>query len=162
MFTKNQFQTLFAYHWHTTDKILDCAGEQEGSQLHVSPEYSQHSIHETLFHLLQTDRGWRLGLESGRQLAGIKIEDFPDLDTLRTGFESEKAAWDVLLGDLAEEQITADIELTSWRGEVMTFSYWRILQHLILHGMQHHSELAQMLTHQGCSPGDIDFIFFRW
>jgi len=35
------------------------------------------------------------------------------------------------------------------------------LQHLILHGMQHHTEIAQLLTLKGQSPGDIDFIFYE-
>jgi uncharacterized damage-inducible protein DinB len=38
---------------------------------------------------------------------------------------------------------------------------WRILQHLVLHGMQHHTEIAHGLTVKGHSPGDIDFIFFE-
>ena len=38
---------------------------------------------------------------------------------------------------------------------------WRVLQHLILHGMQHHAELAQLLTAKGQSPGNLDFIFFQ-
>lgn len=54
-----------------------------------------------------------------------------------------------------------EIELTSRRGELYTFKLWRVLQHLIMHGMQHHSELAQLLTNEGKSPGDIDFIFYR-
>ncbi|MFN8458639.1 MAG: hypothetical protein U0401_28965 [Anaerolineae bacterium] len=38
---------------------------------------------------------------------------------------------------------------------------FRQTQHLILYGMQHQTELAQLLTAKGRSPGDIDFIFFR-
>ncbi len=32
---------------------------------------------------------------------------------------------------------------------------------LVLHGMQHHAELALMLTQKGKPPGDIDFIFYK-
>jgi uncharacterized damage-inducible protein DinB len=38
---------------------------------------------------------------------------------------------------------------------------WRILQHVILHGMQHASEIAKRLTEFGHSPGNIDFIYFQ-
>jgi uncharacterized damage-inducible protein DinB len=44
---------------------------------------------------------------------------------------------------------------------VWTFPRWRVLQHLALHGMQHATEIAQLLTVKGQSPGDIDFIFYR-
>jgi hypothetical protein len=36
---------------------------------------------------------------------------------------------------------------------------WLVLHHLLLHGMQHHAELAQLPTLQARSPGDMDFIF---
>jgi uncharacterized damage-inducible protein DinB len=34
------------------------------------------------------------------------------------------------------------------------------ITHLMLHGMQHRSELALMLTGFGHSPGDIDLVFY--
>jgi uncharacterized damage-inducible protein DinB len=45
-------------------------------------------------------------------------------------------------------------------GESAILPRWRIFQHLVLHGMQHHTELAQLLTAKGQSPGDIDFVFY--
>jgi uncharacterized damage-inducible protein DinB len=45
-------------------------------------------------------------------------------------------------------------------GRTMRVAHWRVLQHLVLHGMQHHAELAQLLTAVDRSPGDLDFIFF--
>ncbi|MCA9871854.1 MAG: hypothetical protein KC487_15925 [Anaerolineae bacterium] len=51
--------------------------------------------------------------------------------------------------------------LINWRGDPWTMPLWRVLQHLILHGMQHHTELAQLLTAEGQSPGDIDLLFYR-
>jgi uncharacterized damage-inducible protein DinB len=125
-----------------------------------SPSYGRGSVHGLLFHVLRADQGWRLGLETGRQLSPLREEDFPDLKSLQTGFEDEQGAWQALLDRLAAEDIGGNIELTTWRGDVVTFARWRILQHVVLHGMQHHSELAQLLTAKGQSPGNIDFIFF--
>ncbi|HXF60224.1 MAG TPA: hypothetical protein VNK95_01325 [Caldilineaceae bacterium] len=51
--------------------------------------------------------------------------------------------------------------MTSARGQTATLPLWRVLQHLVLHGMQHHTEIAQLLTTKGESPGDIGFIFFE-
>lgn len=160
MSVKSQFETLFAYHWHTTQRLLECAVKLGEADYRDDPGYGHGSIHDILFHLLRTDQSWRLALETGRQLAPSRPEEFPDLVSLQAGFERERQAWQVLLDGLGVEAIERDITLTTWRGDVMSFSVWRILQHLVLHGMQHHTELAHLLTAKGQSPGDIDFIFF--
>jgi len=122
--------------------------------------YGYGSILDLLFHLLNADNAWRIGLETGKQSKSIDQKEYADLESLRNGFEKEKQAWDKLLDGLEEEQIGEVIKLTNLRGNVIPFQYWRILQHLILHSMQHHSELAQLLTAKDCSPGNIDFIFY--
>lgn len=79
---------------------------------------------------------------------------------MQLGFEREQSAWETLLEGLSAEEIEGDLDLATRRGDVSAIPRWHILQHLVLHGMQHHTELAQLLTAKGQSPGDIDFIFF--
>ena len=83
------------------------------------------------------------------------------MESLKVGFEQEQAAWEHLLGRLSPEEIEGSIDLANRHGAVFTFPVWRILQHLILHAMQHHAEIAQLLTVKGQSPGNLDFIFFE-
>jgi hypothetical protein len=45
-------------------------------------------------------------------------------------------------------------------GRVFGSDRWQVLHHVVLHGMQHHAEIAAQLTSQGLSPGDIDFVFY--
>ena len=160
MTTQHQIQTLFAYHWHTTQRLMDCAARLSETDLADNPGYGHGSIHDLLFHLLRTDQGWRKGLVSGKQLASIRREEYPDLATLQVGFEQEQAEWQALLDGWSEAEILGDVTLTNWRGDAVTLPRWGILQHLVLHGMQHHAELAQLLTARGQSPGNLDFIFF--
>jgi len=161
MSSKDQITILFAYHWHTTNRLINRAAHLSEEDYHADPGYGHGSIHDLLFHILRTDQSWRMALQTGKQLSSIEAEQFPDLGSLQAGFENEQMEWGVLLEGLSGEQIEGDIELTSWRGDVYTFKRWRILQHLVMHGMQHHTELAQLLTARGQSPRDIDFIFYR-
>lgn len=160
MSSKSHIKTLFDYHWHTTQRLMDCAAKLEADDYRATPGYGHGSVHDLLFHLLRTDRSWRLALETGKQLPPIQPADFVDLAALKVGFAEEQAAWDAMLGLLSAEAVSEAVEMTNWRGEPVTFMRWRVFQHLMLHGMQHHSELAALLTAKGQSPGNIDFIFF--
>ena len=159
--SKEIFQTSFAYHWHTNQTMLDKASLLDEADYYAHPDAVHRSIHDTFFHLLATDQGWRISLESGQQPARLQAEDFPTRESLQSAFAQEEAAWHALLDRLSDEEIAGPITLTTFRGETANLVYWRILQHLVLHGMQHHTELAAMLTRKGHSPGDIDFIFYR-
>jgi uncharacterized damage-inducible protein DinB len=160
MSSQSQYQTLLVYHWHTTRRLMECAAQLREADYKHNPGYGHGSIHDLLFHLLRTDRSWRLALETGKQTAGVRPEEFPDLQSLQAGFEGEQSAWQALLDGYGDSAIERDVALANWRGDRMAIPLWRVLQHLVLHGMQHHAEIAQLLTIQGQSPGDIDFIFY--
>ncbi|NIS79810.1 MAG: hypothetical protein GTO14_06300 [Anaerolineales bacterium] len=161
MSIESQFQTLFAYHWHTNLRLIDLAIKLDESQIKEKQGYGRGSIRDLFFHLLRADQSWRIGLETGRQASPLRQGDFPDLKSIRTGFEHERGAWQELLDSFDTEQIAGDISIENRRGESYSFPRWRILQHVLFHGMQHHSELAQLLTAKGKPPGDIDFIFYE-
>jgi uncharacterized damage-inducible protein DinB len=161
MFREVQFKVLFAYHWHVTDRLLAAAARLASPDYRANPGYGHGSVHDLLFHLLRTDQAWRLGLETGQQPAPLPAEEYPDLAALQAGFAAEQHAWNALLEGLTGEQIEGDLQVTDRRGRQHALPTWRILQHLILHGVQHQAEIAQLLAARGQSPGDLDFIFYR-
>lgn len=159
-FVPLQFRTLFAYHWHTTRRLLDCAAKLNPSEVTADPGYGQGSIHAIFFHLLRTDYLWRLGLETGQRPQPPVMEAYPTLESLREGLEREEQAWQAFLERLTEEETMGSVRLADRNGVMHDYQRWRILQHIVLHGMQHHAELARLLTERGQSPGNLDFIFF--
>lgn len=161
MFIKSQFTTLFDYHWYTNQILMDSAAKLTEADYYRNPENSPDSIHEILFHILRADHGWLKAIQTGGQQLPISENEYPDLVSLKTGFKNEQTDWSELLSSLTEDEIKTKITLTRLNGDEMVFLRWRILQHVIIHGMQHHSEIAQLLTFYGQSPGDIDFLFFQ-
>ena len=157
---KTQFQTLFAWHFHTRELLVERATRLPEVDYFENPGYGHGSIHALLFHLMRADRAWRIALETGVQPPPEKIESYPDFPALQAAFAVEQSSWLAFLDRLTDEMIEADLELTTWRGGRFNIPCWRVLQHLILHGMQHHTEIAYLLTLKGQSPGDIDFIFY--
>jgi uncharacterized damage-inducible protein DinB len=161
MSIQNNYQTLFAYAWSTNRKLREKAALLEPGVFQASPGPGRRSLHDLFFHLLAAQIGWRIALETGTQPGRIDAVEYPDLPALEAGYLLEEAAMNKLLGSLYDARIASDISLTTRRGHTYTLPYWRVLQHLILHAMQHHTEIAQILTDQDQSPGDIDFIFYR-
>lgn len=161
MFSKTQFDVLYAYHWSTRQRLLKCAAQVSPQDYHRQPGYGRGSIHNLLFHLLNAELSWRLGLEQGKQLPPLDATDYPDLASIQVEAAGEQAAWEGLLESLSAAEIESEMSLTDRRGREWNMPRWRILLHVALHGMQHHAELAQLLTAAGQSPGDIDFIFYR-
>lgn len=153
------YSTLLDYHWHTTSLLAERAAGLEAALINQPRADGVRSIHDLFFHLLAADFGWRGALETGTRPAPPSPEAYKDLDALRQGLADERKAWARYLEGLDDASLEAEATLVS-SGRQVVLPRWRILQHLVLHGMQHHAELAQELTAMGRSPGDLDFIFF--
>jgi uncharacterized damage-inducible protein DinB len=153
-------ETLFRYQSATIQRLLDQAAKLSNEQYYAHPGYGHGSLHDIFFHLLQATRSWRIALETGKQQAGIKAADYAALELIRIAYTEEYAAWYSLLAPLTDEQLYEPLSLMNWRGEPWTLIRWRVLQQIVLHSMQHHAELAQLLSIYGQSPGNIDFIFY--
>ena len=153
----DQLASLYAYHFDTTYRLIALAENLSATATH---EPSRHSIRDLFFHILGTDRSWRIGLATGRRPERLPRQAYPDLVALKRGFEQEHAAWSEFLAGLDEAQIGEVIELRAGPDRVFCFGRWQVLHHVLLHGMQHHAEIAAELTGQGLSPGNIDFIFY--
>jgi uncharacterized damage-inducible protein DinB len=156
----NQVITLFDYHWDTTERLLENAAQLDANTYHAHSEYGAGSIHKLFFHLIAANHGWRIGLVEGRQQPGLSVDDYPDRSALEALLKLERAAWREYLSQLSKHNLASEVTITTLRGHERSFPLWRVLIHLILHGMQHHSELAQALSSHGLSPGNIDFIFY--
>jgi uncharacterized damage-inducible protein DinB len=157
---QEQIMTLFNYHWSTTERLLDQADQLSEEEYHASSKSGLKSAHQLLFHILVADHGWRIGLETGEQRPGLEIEDYADIAAVRSLLAEERQAWGDYLAHLSDDDLNSGVKLKTLRGHERIFPLWHVLVHLVLHGMQHHSELAQLLSEEGLSPGNIDFIFF--
>lgn len=154
MFTHKQFQSLFDYHWHTTLRLLS-----EAEKLPAEAD-ADGAIYSIAAHLLRVDRAWRAALEVGTHRHNIKPSDYPTITALKYGFEAERTAWQATIASFSPQTIEQDITLTDWAGKKITLGVWQVFHQVLIHGMQHHSEIAYLLTAKGHSPGDIDYLFY--
>lgn len=152
----------FDYNYWANGRILDKAklvtDEQWAAQ--VGPE--SRSLHTILAHMIGVERVWRLLSALG------KIEDgvIPGPDQLSTAaamrdFSASEAEYmGILLQDWSDQAFADEVMVTRRDGTTFPMVRWHMLQHVLLHSMQHRSEAAVLLTEYGHSPGDIDYLFF--
>jgi len=156
-----QYQILFNYHWQTTQRLMGLAAKLDEVDYFHKPEDDSGSLHEKLLHILRANHAWHQSLIAGSQQRPLSRKQFDDIAALQAGFDCEQSSWDEMLAGWTEAELGESVNLIRSDGTEYCFVLWRILQHLILHGMQHHAEIAQMLTNFGHSPGNLDFIFFN-
>jgi uncharacterized damage-inducible protein DinB len=157
----NALKKLYNYHFDTTFRLIDQSHKLEDTQYREKADTGRGSIHDLLFHLLNADRGWRIGLETGSRPSLFNPDAYPALGALEKGFELEKTGWEMYLQGLKPETIGQEMEFRAGQARVLTVNRRKVLQHVILHGMQHHAEISQLLSAAGNSPGDIDYIFYK-
>lgn len=86
-------------------------------------------------------------------------EEIAGIDALVSLFEIERASWRELIATYDTADLLSSIERQTPFG-IMALPIWQTLQHVILHGMGHHTELARTLTEAGYTPNDIDFLTY--
>lgn len=152
---QTQYQSLYSYLGVTYNKLLDCAENLSEPDYRQRLPYTPGSLHDNLFHVIFWLNSWRDGFETNYASPGLQKEEFRTIESLRIGMESELKEWRRFLSSLSESDFESERDLGGSK-----FIVWRLVQHLVLHGMQHYAEIATYLTTKGFSPGAIDYLWF--
>jgi uncharacterized damage-inducible protein DinB len=157
---KAHFEIVFDYHFHQLGRFMDLVGELDDAEYHEARGHGQGSLHNLLHHVLNADRSWRIGIATGVRPESLDPQDYRDLGSVKRQLKQERQAWQKFLADASDEFLNEQVSLKSGSGRELTLPRVVIMQHVILHGMQHFSEVAERLSEFGKSPGNIDFIYF--
>ncbi len=153
---------LFAYNYHTNHTLLDLAAQLPDVQGRATMPVSFGSIYATLAHIFGAEQLWRMRVQEGVSPPRIPdAHDFATLAELRAAWQAEEAAMRAYLATLTQADLLLPVTYTNTHGVVFQRPRWKCLTHIVLHGMQHRSEVAAMLTALGKSPGNIDLIYFE-
>jgi uncharacterized damage-inducible protein DinB len=155
-----EVEVLYRYNEWANGRVLDAAEHVSAADL-VGPAPESHgSLLGTLAHALSSERVWRIRSQEGRLPAPLSIVDFPTLATLRERWTREAEAMRAFLNVLHDEDLDGLVRYTSTQGITYAMPLWQVLLHVVNHGTQTRSEAAQLLTHAGHSPGDLDLMAY--
>ncbi|MCB0172146.1 MAG: DinB family protein [Anaerolineae bacterium] len=154
---------LYQYNYWANHLILEKAAQVTENQF-TAPSHcsSAGSLRGALVHTLSAEWIWRSRCQFGVSPSGMLQEaEFPTLASITSRWQEEENAMLAYIESLTDDDLNQIIAYTNTAG-TMSFEtqLGDILHHLVLHGMQHRSEMAAILTDLGQSPGNIDFIVF--
>lgn len=148
----SDLQLLEAYDVWATAKILEQIEHLTPEQFTAAPAAGYPSVRDTLVHAISAEYLWRIIWQGAERRPGLNPADFPTCASVVERWETEDRMTRDYLATLKDADLARDIAGFGPLG--MTFI------HVLLHGMQHRSEVAMLLTGYGYSPGNIDLVFY--
>jgi uncharacterized damage-inducible protein DinB len=157
---KNDIVTLHKYNQWANAKILNAAAKVTQAQFLADATYPHGGLRGTLVHTLFAQWIWRNRWEGNSPTVRIKPDEFPTFDSLRSRWlEEEKLLMDFIQA-LTDEKLGNTFQYRNTKGVPFEQVLWKAMAHVVNHGTQHRAEAAALLTELGCSPGDVDMIYF--
>lgn len=151
---------LYDYNYWANQRILQATERVSPEQFIAPTSHTYGSLRGTLVHILSAEWIWRSRWQGDSPTAMLDPSDFPTPAALRVRWDSEEQQMRALLAALRDENLAGTVQYATTRGRPSAQVLWQLMWHVVLHGMQHRSEAAAMLTDYGQSPGDIDLIVF--
>ena len=162
MLGKEMLATMFDYNAAMNVRLLDFAAKVPDEQLDAPTGYGVGGLRQTFWHTLIVEAGW------GRFCRGIEVdrtkpppvEPTATIAALQAFHAEESDQMRAFLAGLSDDDFAQPLVQKRPDGTEHSFIRWQVLTHILYHSAQHRSEIAEMLTRYGQSPGDTDFIFY--
>lgn len=157
---KQDILTLYKYNQWANARILNAAAGVTQAQYLAPASFPHGGLQGTLVHTLFAEWLWRQRWNGISPAIRFKPEEFPTLESLCTRWSEEERQLMDFVENLSDEKLNQVFPYTNISGKPLSKILWQAMAHVVNHGTQHRTEAAAMLTELGCSPGDIDFIYF--
>ncbi len=155
---KSEIETFVRFNFWANERLLEACQQLSADEFTqaVTPDPGWGSLRGILVHTLDTEYGWRMNLQSDDSDVILNESDFPDVASLITRWEQEKASWADFLDSLTDESLNQGYG----DNPAESAKVWQIIMHVVMHSIQHRAEAATFLTALGHSPGELDFAVF--
>lgn len=156
--TTNLVRTLYRYNAWANARIVETAARLRPEQL--SAPAGAASVRETLVHIMSAQWIWLARWNGTSHPAMLDTRQFPDLESIRARWDQIERDTQRFVTGLTDGDLARVVEYRNTRGERWAYPLWQQVVHQVNHGTQHRSEVAQVLTGLGDSPGDLDLLVF--
>lgn len=154
---------LIDYNYWANKRILEQSAKLSIEQFGApqAAGFSPGTFHMTLVHTMRAEWLLRERLQHGQSPTTLfKPDDFPTLDAIVARWQDEERQMRAYVGGLTDADLAKVLRFKTVAGVERANLVVDVIYHFVLHGMQHRSECAVMLTNFGFSPGNIDYMFY--
>jgi uncharacterized damage-inducible protein DinB len=154
-----EIQALFDYNTWANERLLTVAAMLSAAAFVAPTRFPRPSLRDNFLHILNALRFHLSQWEGLPQRPDLLASDFLDLASLTRQWEHDEAELRAFLATLTDADLDQPRTITfAYDGTSVTAPLWLLMAHVVNHGTQHRSDIAQMLTEFGHSPGDLDLI----
>jgi uncharacterized damage-inducible protein DinB len=157
---KQDILTLYKYNQWANAKILNAAANITQEQFLAPASFPHGGLRSTLTHILFAQWIWRNRWAGHSPTHRIKPEEFPSFQAFHARWIPEEALLMAFAESVTDEKLNQVLHYKNTKGEPREHVLWKMMAHVVNHGTQHRAEAAALLTDFGCSPGDVDMIYF--
>lgn len=157
---KQDILVLYQYNQWANDKILGAAKNVTHEQFVACASFPHGGLRGTLVHILFAEWIWRNRWEGISPATRFKPEEFPSFESLLERWVAEQKKLMRFVEGITDERLNASFHYKNTKGVPQENLLWHAMAHVVNHGTQHRAEAAALLTEFGCSPGDVDMIYF--
>ena len=149
-----QIRSLIDYNRWANERILVAAGGVSDEEFARKGDDGL-SIENALRHAVRTQIWW-LGNWTGTDVVDVDRSR----DGLRRGYADAHERLDAFVSSTDEAGWERMVEFSFQPGSPLRLPLWQTVTQVMLHGIQHRSEGAVLLTRAGHSPGNLDYIWW--
>jgi uncharacterized damage-inducible protein DinB len=157
---KQDILILYKYNQWANRKILAAAQNVPQEQFLADASYPHGGLRGTLTHILFAEWIWRSRWQGTFPTVRLKPDEFPNLEALQARWREEEKKLMEFVEGIPDEILARPFQYRNTKGIPKESILWQAMAHVVNHGTQHRAEAAALLTDFGCSPGDVDMIYF--
>ena len=154
--TLETVKELFAYNRWANEQVLACVASAPDNVFKAAHDYSVGSIHEQIFHMMQSDYGMLMSLTGGDYSQSPKIEDYPTLAAIKAKFSEIESAYEDCLNSLdsLDGRVTIPME------NPLEMSLPDFLMSGFNHGTNHRAQILALLHKHGQKTCEQGYFFY--
>lgn len=119
------------------------------------------SVRDTVVHIFGAEWVWFMRFAGDNPTALPKVDDYPDLASVRSAWSDIESGWRSLAANLEDDTVMSIVKFKTLAGADAQSPIGPMIQHVVNHGSYHRGQVTTMLRQLGAEPPkSMDLIFY--